>query len=129
MGGGARRWATLRVVSRVAAAPRRRRDGCDGTAVRGLNRAEFPRDDVEPFHFCTWFEFAPEHASAFDVLLGDLRATTARSRFPSARYTAHAVSCVKETSARGFTELQFRFSTAGAALRTLDRRTKLRRVS
>ena len=33
------------------------------------------RDINEPFDFLTWFEFAPEHASAFDDLLGRLRAT------------------------------------------------------
>jgi hypothetical protein len=29
----------------------------------------------EPFDFLTWFEFAPEHAAAFDDLVGRLRAT------------------------------------------------------
>jgi chlorite dismutase len=29
----------------------------------------------EPFDFLTWFEFAPEHSSAFDTLLAELRAT------------------------------------------------------
>jgi Chlorite dismutase len=33
------------------------------------------RDLGEPFDFLTWFEFAPEHASAFDDLLARLRAT------------------------------------------------------
>lgn len=33
------------------------------------------RDLGEPFDFVTWFEFAPEHASAFDELLARLRAT------------------------------------------------------
>jgi hypothetical protein len=33
------------------------------------------RELGEPFDFLTWFEFAPEHASAFDELLGTLRAT------------------------------------------------------
>lgn len=31
--------------------------------------------EAEPFDFLTWFEFAPEHASAFDDLLAALRAT------------------------------------------------------
>ena len=31
--------------------------------------------DDEPFDFITWFEFAPEHESAFDRLLSDLRST------------------------------------------------------
>jgi hypothetical protein len=33
------------------------------------------RDLGEPFDFLTWFEFAPEHASAFDDLLATLRAS------------------------------------------------------
>lgn len=33
------------------------------------------RDLGEPFDFLTWFEFAPEHAPAFDELLARLRAT------------------------------------------------------
>jgi len=34
------------------------------------------RDLGEPFDFLTWFEFAPEHAADFDVLLARPRATT-----------------------------------------------------
>ncbi|WP_456715437.1 chlorite dismutase family protein [Bradyrhizobium sp. USDA 4353] len=30
---------------------------------------------TEPFDFLTWFEFAPEHETAFDDLLAELRAT------------------------------------------------------
>jgi chlorite dismutase len=33
------------------------------------------RDLGEPFDFLTWFEFAPEHAAAFDALLAELRAS------------------------------------------------------
>lgn len=33
------------------------------------------RDLGEPFDFLTWFEFAPEHAAAFDRLLVQLRAS------------------------------------------------------
>jgi hypothetical protein len=33
------------------------------------------RDLGEPFDFLTWFEFAPEHESAFDALVAALRAT------------------------------------------------------
>ena len=33
------------------------------------------RDLGEPFDFLTWFEFAPEHAGAFDELVGRLRET------------------------------------------------------
>jgi chlorite dismutase len=33
------------------------------------------RDIGEPFDFLTWFEFAPEHTQAFEVLLERLRAT------------------------------------------------------
>lgn len=38
-------------------------------------RLHHSRDLGEPFDFLTWFEFAPEDASAFDDLLGALRAT------------------------------------------------------
>jgi chlorite dismutase len=31
--------------------------------------------ESEPFDFLTWFEFAPDHAAAFDELLAELRAT------------------------------------------------------
>lgn len=33
------------------------------------------RDLGEPFDFLTWFEFAPEHTSAFNKLLVQLRAS------------------------------------------------------
>lgn len=33
------------------------------------------RDLNEPFDFITWFEFAPEHAAAFEDLVGSLRST------------------------------------------------------
>ena len=33
------------------------------------------RDLGEPFDFLTWFEFAPDHASAFEELVGLLRST------------------------------------------------------
>jgi len=33
------------------------------------------RDLGEPFDFLTWFEFAPEHATAFEELVAMLRAT------------------------------------------------------
>jgi len=33
------------------------------------------RDLGEPFDFLTWFEYAPEHAAAFEDLVGELRAT------------------------------------------------------
>lgn len=33
------------------------------------------RDLGEPFDFITWFEFAPEHAAAFDKLVAQLRAS------------------------------------------------------
>lgn len=31
--------------------------------------------DAEPFDFLTWFDYAPEHAQAFEDLVGELRAT------------------------------------------------------
>ncbi len=33
------------------------------------------RDLGEPFDFLTWFEYAPEHAAAFEELVAALRAT------------------------------------------------------
>jgi len=38
-------------------------------------RLHHGRDLGEPFDFLTWFEFAPEHASAFEELVQRLRAT------------------------------------------------------
>jgi chlorite dismutase len=38
-------------------------------------RLHHGRDLGEPFDFLTWFEFAPEHASAFEELVGRLRET------------------------------------------------------
>jgi chlorite dismutase len=42
---------------------------------RIARRLYHARDLGEPFDFLTWFEFAPEHAPAFDDLLATLRAT------------------------------------------------------
>ena len=38
-------------------------------------RLHHARDLGGPFDFLTWFEFAPEHAAAFDALLADLRSS------------------------------------------------------
>ena len=38
-------------------------------------RLHHSRDLGEPFDFLTWFEFAPEHETAFDELLAELRAS------------------------------------------------------
>jgi hypothetical protein len=38
-------------------------------------RLHHSRDLGEPFDFLTWFEYAPEHAAAFEDLVGELRAT------------------------------------------------------
>lgn len=38
-------------------------------------RLHHGRDLGEPFDFLTWFEFAPEHTSAFEELVGRLRET------------------------------------------------------
>ena len=38
-------------------------------------RLHHGRDLGEPFDFLTWFEFAPEHASAFEELVDRLRET------------------------------------------------------
>ena len=42
---------------------------------RIARRLHHSRELGEPFDFCTWFEFAPEHAAAFDELLALLRAS------------------------------------------------------
>lgn len=42
---------------------------------RIARRLHHSRDLGEPFDFLTWFEFAPEHAPAFDELTAALRAT------------------------------------------------------
>lgn len=42
---------------------------------RIARRLYHARDLGEDFDFLTWFEFAPEHANAFDDLVGMLRAT------------------------------------------------------
>jgi chlorite dismutase len=38
-------------------------------------RLHHSRELGEPFDFLTWFEFAPEHADAFERMLGELRQT------------------------------------------------------
>ena len=38
-------------------------------------RLHHSRELGEPFDFLTWFEYAPEHAQAFDELVGRLRKT------------------------------------------------------
>jgi chlorite dismutase len=38
-------------------------------------RLHHSRDLGEPFDFLTWFEFAPQHAAAFEDLVGELRTT------------------------------------------------------
>lgn len=38
-------------------------------------RLHHSRELGEPFDFLTWFEYAPEHADAFEALVGRLRAT------------------------------------------------------
>ena len=38
-------------------------------------RLHHSRELHEPFDFLTWFEYAPEHAGAFEDLVGTLRAT------------------------------------------------------
>ncbi len=42
---------------------------------RVARRLHHGRDLREPFDFLTWFEFAPEHESAFDELVAVLRET------------------------------------------------------
>ncbi len=44
--------------------------------ARGRSRRFYhARDLGEPFDFLTWFELAPEHATAFEDLVGILRGT------------------------------------------------------
>ena len=38
-------------------------------------RLHHARDLGEPFDFLTWFEYAPEHADAFEALVAELRAS------------------------------------------------------
>jgi chlorite dismutase len=38
-------------------------------------RLHHSRDLGEPFDFVTWFEYAPQHAEAFEDLVAELRAT------------------------------------------------------
>ena len=38
-------------------------------------RLHHSRELAEPFDFLTWFEYAPEHAVAFEDLVNKLRAT------------------------------------------------------
>jgi hypothetical protein len=44
-----------------------------GYLPRVARRLYHARDLGEPFDFLTWFEFAPEHAAAFEELVGMLR--------------------------------------------------------
>ena len=39
-------------------------------------RLHHSRDLGEPFDFLTWFEYAPEHADAFEAMVRELRGTT-----------------------------------------------------
>jgi hypothetical protein len=45
---------------------------CTPQVARRLHHG---RDLGEPFDFLTWFEFAPQHTSAFEQLVRRLRAT------------------------------------------------------
>jgi hypothetical protein len=38
-------------------------------------RLHHSRDIGEPFDFLTWFEYAPQHAGAFEELVAELRGT------------------------------------------------------
>ena len=42
---------------------------------RVARRLHHGRDLGEPFDFLTWFEYSPEHAAAFEELVGQLRST------------------------------------------------------
>jgi hypothetical protein len=43
--------------------------------VQAARRLYHARELGEPFDFLTWFEFAPEHRTAFEKLVGMLRST------------------------------------------------------
>ena len=64
---------------------RRRRNGAtarlltpellDHLRARLARRLYHSRDLNEPFDFLTWFEYVPEHADAFEAMVGRLRST------------------------------------------------------
>jgi hypothetical protein len=68
-------WWALPQDERRAIFEQRSRHIADSLAFlpRVARRLYHARDLGQPFDFLTWFEFAPEHASAFDDLLAMLR--------------------------------------------------------
>src|SRR5439155_935775 len=68
-------WWALAQDERRAIFETRSRHIADSMAYlpRIARRLYHSRELGEPFDFLTWFEFAPEHAAAFDELLGILR--------------------------------------------------------
>jgi hypothetical protein len=69
-------WWALQQDERRAIFEQRSRHIADSMSYlpRIARRLYHARDLGQPFDFLTWFEFAPEHASAFDELLATLRA-------------------------------------------------------
>ena len=69
-------WWALPQDERRAIFEQRSRHIADSMAYlpRVARRLYHARDLGQPFDFLTWFEFAPEHARAFDELLAMLRA-------------------------------------------------------
>jgi hypothetical protein len=69
-------WWALPQDERRAIFEARSRHIADSMAYlpRVARRLYHARDLGQPFDFLTWFEFAPEHATAFDELLAMLRA-------------------------------------------------------
>ena len=69
-------WWALPQDERRAIFEQRSRHIADSMAFlpRVARRLYHARDLGQPFDFLTWFEFAPEHAPAFDELLAMLRA-------------------------------------------------------
>lgn len=70
------RWWALPQDERRAILEERSRHIADSVPYlpRVARRLYHARDLGEPFDFLTWFEFAPEHAPAFEVLVQLLRA-------------------------------------------------------
>src|SRR6185295_17505754 len=71
------RWWALPQDERRAIFEERSHHIADSLAYlpRVARRLYHARDLGEPFDFLTWFEFAPEHADAFEELVRVLRAT------------------------------------------------------
>ncbi len=69
-------WALAQDERRAIMEERSRHIGIGMDYLPAISRRlHHGRDLGEPFDFLTWFEFAPDHADAFDEMLKRLRAT------------------------------------------------------